>query len=85
MEETKQREETKAPVPAAAVDQVKLIAKLQRRLQMNNQAYKSGEKAKRFSWARLSPFYDDPIADAFFFAGFDGIPWMKAIRGEFDS
>lgn len=52
---------------------------------MNNQAYKSGEKAKRFSWARLSPFYDDPIADAFFFAGFDGIPWMKAIRGEFDS
>ena len=51
---------------------------------LNNGAYRSGEKAKCCGYFRLSPF-DDEISSQFFLAGFDGIPWMKAVRGEFDS
>lgn len=52
-----------------------------KRIQTNSKAFKSGEKARRCGFARLSPF-TDVISDEFFFAGFDGIPWTMAIRGE---
>ncbi len=89
MEQTEQREETKTSLSPAAVDTLKQIqatrmANLRKRMAMNNRAYKSGEKAKLCGWARLSPFCDE-ISEKFFFAGFDGIPWIKALRGEFDS
>lgn len=56
---------------------------LQKRVQRNADAFKSGEKAKRCGWYEISPYYDDPVSDDFFHAGFRGVPWEKAIRGEF--
>ena len=55
---------------------------IQARIEMNVSAFRSGEKAKRCGWFRISPFSDE-VSDEFFLAGYDGIPWPKAIRGEF--
>ncbi len=77
MEEAKQQSQAEAQVQAAEV------AALQARVEMNRDAYLAGEKAKRNGWYKVSPFYGDHVSDQFFEAGFDGIPWERAIRGEF--
>jgi len=35
-------------------------------------AFESGESAKKRGFFRVSPFYEDARADAYFFAGYDG-------------
>lgn len=35
-------------------------------------AYEAGKKANRYRFARLSPYYERPALDKFWFAGFDG-------------
>lgn len=48
---------------------------------MNVVAFKSGEKAKLCGWFRISPFGDE-VSNEFFLAGFDGVPWERAMCGE---
>jgi hypothetical protein len=36
-------------------------------------AFVSGQKSKRNSWARISPFYEDRMRDLYFYAGYDGM------------
>lgn len=84
MEEKRTTEETKAPVLAGALDPRNLTQeKLFKRVRDNRAAYQRGQKAKVCGWYRLSPYVDD-VSTEFFFAGFDNVPWQKAIRGEFN-
>lgn len=39
------------------------------------QAFLSGQKAKRNGWFRVSPFCEDRMRDLYFFAGYDGMTW----------
>lgn len=35
-------------------------------------AFLKGEAAKKHGWMRVSPFYDSPVEDDYFFGGYDG-------------
>jgi hypothetical protein len=45
-------------------------------------AYMSGVKAKSRGWFRLSPFYENPPADKYFYAGFDNLDFDKVKKDE---
>jgi hypothetical protein len=69
-------EERKEQVEASPAVQA-----LVERQRMNVVAFKSGEKAKLCGWFRISPFGDE-VSNEFFLAGFDGVPWERAMCGE---
>jgi hypothetical protein len=43
-------------------------------------AHHAGRRARQRGLERLSPYYQDPIGDFFFLAGFDGVPLPKAME-----
>jgi len=42
-------------------------------------AFRSGQRAKLRGMERLSPYYEMPPMDRYFFAGYDGKTWEEAI------
>lgn len=40
-------------------------------------AYQKGKDARRKGWERLSPYYNQPQADKYFYAGWDGKPFEE--------
>lgn len=45
-------------------------------------AFDSGKKAKVRGFARISPYYEDALADKFWFAGFDGLQFDEIGKEE---
>jgi hypothetical protein len=43
-------------------------------------AYAAGERARTCKYSRTSTYYNDPLADEFFYAGYDGLPWESVSR-----
>ena len=37
------------------------------------EAHYQGEEAKRLGRMRVTPYYEDPIADTYWFAGYEGV------------
>jgi hypothetical protein len=45
-------------------------------------AYLSGKSAKKQGFARVTPYYEAPKSDHFWFAGYDGKTMEEAIEGQ---
>ena len=81
-----QAEEVKVPEKPAV--SLKQLYDARKRAQVSPQvlfhkfrlAFGAGVKAKRMDWARVSTVYGDPVADEFFFEGYDGKSWEEAVK-----
>lgn len=55
-----------------------------RRSERDQLAHAYGIRAKNMGWNRTpTPYYEDPLSDRFFLAGFDGKTWDEA-KAEFE-
>jgi hypothetical protein len=53
---------------------------LERHIDLCYRAYRRGAAASFGKFSRTSTEYGDPILDAFFYSGFDGMSWEEAVR-----
>lgn len=83
MEDQEQAATAQVAFPAQASPVTRLRETLVARIEQNARAWRAGVKARDLGLYRVSPFYEDPVSDEFFFAGFDGMAWENAVRGEF--
>jgi hypothetical protein len=88
MEERPPTEKKEAAVPQKPTLSLKQMYDARKRAQVSPQvlfqkfsaAFHAGAKAKRMQLARVSVIYGDPLADEFFFAGYDGQTWEEAVK-----
>jgi hypothetical protein len=84
MQEAEAKATEEAPVQATP-EAVALALKrskfaMQCRVGFAKRALSAGRAAKFAHFARISPYYENPELDHFFFAGFDGQSWEEAVK-----
>ena len=88
MEEGPRPKKKEAPLSEKPTLSLKQIYQARKRAEIEprvlfqkwNSAFHAGAKAKRMDWARVSTVYGDPIAEQFFFEGYDGKTWEEAVK-----